>query len=286
MENDLFNQKTWESAWENDSNTNLKIMQRLGQMGSYNSKGFKKWANSYNANSFSNEGRQRVNRILKWVEQQGVSFEGISVLDIGAASGVFSIPMARKGAKVTAVEPSLDLATMLEEHANKHSVKVNIIQKPFEDFLKDTRKQSYDFVFSSMSPVMQNWKIVEKTLSYAKKYCYISGMSSRKENHVMDELLPILEIELKGIGSSDMAYILHLLFLKGYSYQSLIERHIKTVEIDIEDAVTKLPEWFVEYGIPLEDKLLKQSESYLRRTYTGKIPLRMGGRFGKVLVQF
>ncbi|MGM7681151.1 class I SAM-dependent methyltransferase [Cytobacillus sp. Hm23] len=285
MRSDLFNQKTWESAWENDPNTNVKIMQRLGQVGSYNTEGFRKWAKSYDEMSFSDEGRQRSNRILTWIEQQGVSFEGISVLDIGAASGVFSIPMARKGAEVTAIEPSSDLATMLAEHAKKHSVQVNIIQKQFEDLVEDNNKQSFDLVFSSMCPAISNWNIVEKAFSFAKKYCYISGMSSRKEIYLMDELLPIIGVESQGIGSSDMAYLLQLLFLKGYSYQSLIERHVKTVDIDIENVVSKLSEWFVEYGIPIEDKQLKKSEEYLLKTYTGKIPLKMGGRFGKVLVQ-
>lgn len=280
MEKNLFNQNYWKSAWNDDPNTSLKIMQRLGQ-GNYQTEEFSKWAKSYDKNSFSKEGRHRSDRILTWINNQVTSFKGISVLDIGAASGVFSIPFAEKGAHVTAIEPSPDLAMMLESNATTYSVQVEVIQKTFEEIAIDT---SYDLVFASMCPAMKDWDMVEKALSCAKKYFYTSMMAGPKEIDLMDELLPILELKPREIGSSDMAYLLQLLYLNGYSYQSLIEKHMNTVNIDLENAINKLPEWFIEYGISVDEKLLGKSEQYLRKTYKDEIFLRMGGRFGKVLV--
>lgn len=135
-----------------------------------------------------------------------------------------------------------------------------------------------------MCPAMKDWEMVEKALSFAKKFCYISMMAGPKENHLMDELLPIIDLEPREIGSSDMAYLLQLLYVNGYSYQTLIEKQMKTIKIDIDSAVDNLTEWFIEYGIPVEEKLLKKSEEYLRETYEDEISLKMGGRFGKVLV--
>lgn len=283
MEKNLFKHQVWKSAWDNDPNTSLRIMQRLGQ-GNFQTEEFKKWAISYDKNSFSHEGRQRSNRILTWIEDQVVSFKDLSVLDIGAASGVFSIPFAEKGANVTAIEPSPELSIMLEKNSMNYSVQVNIIQKPFEEISTDKNNQSYDLVFASMCPAMKDWEMVEKALSFAKKFCYISMMAGPKENHLMDELLPIIDLEPREIGSSDMAYLLQLLYVNGYSYQTLIEKQMKTIKIDIDSAVDNLTEWFIEYGIPVEEKLLKKSEEYLRETYEDEISLKMGGRFGKVLV--
>lgn len=283
MEKNLFKHQVWKSAWDNDPNTSLRIMQRLGQ-GNFQTEEFKKWAISYDKNSFSHEGRQRSNRILTWIEDQVVSFKDLSVLDIGAASGVFSIPFAEKGANVTAIEPSPELSIMLEKNSMNYSVQVNIIQKPFEEISTDKNNQSYDLVFASMCPAMKDWEMVEKALSFAKKFCYISMMAGPKENHLMDELLPIIDLEPREIGSSDMAYLLQLLYVDGYSYQTLIEKQMKTIKIDIDSAVDNLTEWFIEYGIPVEEKLLKKSEKYLRETYEDEISLKMGGRFGKVLV--
>lgn len=283
MEKNLFKHQVWKSAWDNDPNTSLRIMQRLGQ-GNFQTEEFKKWAISYDKNSFSYEGRQRSNRILTWIEDQVVSFKDLSVLDIGAASGVFSIPFAEKGANVTAIEPSPELSIMLEKNSINYSVQVNIIQKPFEEISTDKHNQSYDLVFASMCPAMKDWEMVEKALSFAKKFCYISMMAGPKENHLMDELLPIIDLEPREIGFSDMAYLLQLLYVNGYSYQTLIEKQMKTIKIDIDSAVDNLTEWFIEYGIPVEEKLLKKSEEYLRETYEDEISLKMGGRFGKVLV--
>ncbi|MGM0875761.1 MAG: class I SAM-dependent methyltransferase [Bacillota bacterium] len=283
MEENLFKNQVWKSAWNNDLNTSLRIMQRLGQ-GNYQTEEFKKWAISYDKNSFSHEGRQRSNRILTWIENQVVSFKDLSVLDIGAASGIFSIPFAEKGANVTAIEPSPELSIMLEKNTMNYSVQVNVIQKPFEEISTDKHNQSYDLVFASMCPAMKDWEMVEKALSFAKKFCYISMMAGPKENHLMDELLPIIDLEPREIGSSDMAYLLQLLYVNGYSYQTLIEKKMKTVKIDLDCAVDNLTEWFIEYGIPIEERLLRKSEEYLRETYEDEISLRMGGRFGKVLV--
>ena len=283
MEENLFKQQVWKSAWNHDPNTSLRIMQRLGQ-GDYQADEFIKWAKSYDKNSFSYEGRQRSNRILTWIENQVGSFKDMTVLDIGAASGVFSIPFVEKGANVTAIEPSPDLAIMLENNAKHYSVQVEVIQKPFEVISTDKHNQSYDLVFASMCPAIKDWDMVEKALSCAKKYCYISMMAGPKENHLMDELLLNIGLKPREIGSSDMAYLQQLLYLRGYSYQTLIEKQMKTVKIDVDSAVDNLTDWFIEYGIPLEEKLLRKSEEYLRKTYEDEISLRMGGRFGKVLV--
>ncbi|MDQ0229707.1 class I SAM-dependent methyltransferase [Metabacillus malikii] len=283
METNLFEHQVWESAWNHDETTSLRIMQRLGQ-GNNQTEEFKKWAISYNKNSFSREGRERSNRILTWIENQGVAFNNLSVLDIGAASGVFSIPFSERGAKVTAIESSPDLSILLEKNAKKYSVHVDVIRKPFEETTFDNQTHIYDLVFASMCPAMKDWETVEKALKLAKKYCYISMMAGQKENHLMDELLPVIDIKPRGIGSSDMAYLLQLLYINGYSYQTFIERQMKTVKINVNRAIDKLPEWFIGYQIPLEEKLLKKCEDYLRETYEDEIMLTMGGRFGKVLV--
>lgn len=52
---------------------------------------------------------------MGWIENQGVDFAGLSILDIGAASGIFTIPFAEKGASVTAVEPSELLVSLMKE---------------------------------------------------------------------------------------------------------------------------------------------------------------------------
>jgi len=207
VHNYLFDKRVWIDAWRNDPHTALRIMERFDQ-GSNSTEEFKKWAQSYNKSSFSDEGRRRSDRILTWVEHQIGTFENRSVLDIGAASGSFSIPFAERGALVTAVEPSYDMASMLKSNAALYTVDVKIIQQSFEE-LVEKHENSYDLVFASMCPAMKDWDAVERAIRLANKYCYISFMAGPKENGIMVELLQSLGLK-STIESSDMSYLQHL----------------------------------------------------------------------------
>ena len=81
-------------------------MKRAG-LGDPSAPGFEKWAENFNKNFYQKK------RIMNWIEQQTGRFSNLSVLD-GAASGVFSVPFAKEGAKVTALEPSPILHDMLK----------------------------------------------------------------------------------------------------------------------------------------------------------------------------
>lgn len=282
MNHPLFNQQIWEKAWEQDPNTSLKRMKEVG-FPTYESQGFSKWAKAYNETSFSMQGQKRSARIMKWIEQQVSSFEGMSILDIGAASGVFSIPFAEEGAQMTAVEPSKELADMLKNNASTYSVKISIINKPFEEITLEP-VASFDLVFASMCPAITDWTAVKKAMSFAKKYFYLSMMAGPKRNDLMEEILYALGIENEPVHSSDMAYLLHLLYLEGYTYQSLIEKHEQKTMMQLEEIISQLPTWFRDYGIDADSNLMAEVEKYLRDSSKKERIVLTGGKFGKVLV--
>lgn len=132
MTKDRFSNQYWEKAWEADPNTQDKRMKRAG-LGNPSAPGFEKWAENFNKNSFTEESQQRTKRIMNWIEQQIGRFSNLSVLDIGAASGVFSVPFAKEGAKVTALEPSPILHDMLKNNANHYDVSLKTLNQSFED---------------------------------------------------------------------------------------------------------------------------------------------------------
>lgn len=94
MTKDIFSNQYWEKAWEADPNTQDKRMKRAG-LGNPSAPGFEKWAENFNKNSFTEESQQRTKWIMNWIEQQTGRFSNLSVLDIGVASGVFSVPFAK-----------------------------------------------------------------------------------------------------------------------------------------------------------------------------------------------
>lgn len=288
MTNGLFDAAVWEKAWKEDAHTSVKMMKNAGIDPTH---AFDHKAHVFNKEVFSEEGRRRARRITGWLEDQGVVFKGSSVLDIGAASGGFTVPFAAKGASVTAVEPSLPLAGLMKENlAGIDAGSVEIINQPFEDI--DTQAQgwekAFDIVFVSMCPVWNDWEDVEKLLGCARDFCYLSTMVGTAEHSLLDEVWPLVSSHPRKAGHMEMSYLTQLLLLKGYAFQSLVTREMKTTvlphAVALEEAMTMLKISSVSAD---EQKRVRGIISgYLEQKYpSGEVTIRQGGRFGKVLVR-
>nr|WP_253299367.1 methyltransferase domain-containing protein [Paenibacillus barcinonensis] len=224
---------------------------------------------------------------MGWIENQGVTFEGASVLDIGAASGIFTIPFAEKGAAVTAVEPSTLLVSLMKETIPADlQNNITIVSERFEEISIQDKgwEKQYDIVFASMCPAMSNWETIEQAINCARKYVYVSMMAGIKEHTLMDELRTLLGMEVP-YKAGDMAYLQQLLYLKGYSYTMIVTREINDFEITVEELIEKLPEWLHTYDMPNDAAALSKAEKYIRETYQeGVVPFSRGARFGKMLI--
>ena len=281
MPKDIFSNQFWEEAWKNDENTQDKRMKRAG-LGDPHAPGFEKWAENFNKNSFTEESQKRTKRIMEWVEKQTGSFSNLSILDVGAASGVFSIPFAKEGAKVTSLEPSPILHDMLKDNAQHYGVEVATVNQSFEDMSVENIG-NHDLVFASMCPAVTTWKAIEKAIDIAQKYVYVSLIAGPKENSIVDEVIAFLGIESQEI-TADMYYLLQLLYFNDYTYETLIERHTQHNDKSIDDVMQQLPNWLKEVEVELDEQQFASVEQYLRDKYGDNVPVVTGGKFGKVLI--
>ncbi|KWX85957.1 SAM-dependent methyltransferase [Paenibacillus riograndensis] len=286
MNDDFFNAAMWEKVWKDESD--LKI-DRMKKSGIDPTRSFDHKAKVFNEQSFNEKGRQRTKRIISWLEGQGVQFENASVLDIGAASGVFSVPFAEKGARVTAVETSPPLIELLEENvANFAEGQVKIVPEPFEDIDVASMgwNQTFDLVFASMSPIIHNWESVEKILQCARKFCYISMPVLHTEHSLVKEIWPLVTGQSYQSKLTEMGYLLHLLYLKGYAYETLVTAEGKTREIPGEMALQEVMTWLGHHRVPADERNMRIVANYLEQSYpSGKVVVQEGGRFGKVLIR-
>ncbi|MGF7047561.1 SAM-dependent methyltransferase [Paenibacillus sp. DS2015] len=284
--NDFFNEAIWEKAWKDDIYTRVNKMKSAGIDAAH---AFDHKASSFNEQAFNEEGRQRTKRIMNWLEGQGVKFKDTSILDIGAASGGFSVPFAERGASVTSVEPCLPLAELLVENiTGLTNGKVEVVSEPFEDIDVQAKgwRKAFDLVFVSMCPVIVDWESVEKVLSCAQQFCYISLSAGSIDHSLVNEVWPLVTDQPFDTEHSEMAYLLHLLYIKGYSYESLVTREMKTTEVSRKTALQEVMTWLGMYGLPADDRNREIVASYLERTYpSDKVGIRQGGRFGKVLIR-
>ncbi|WP_413373569.1 class I SAM-dependent methyltransferase [Paenibacillus taichungensis] len=281
----LFNLSVWEEAWRNQSTASKYNMKSVAFDAT---EAFERWAREYHQQSFTEEGKQRSERIIGWIENQGVNFDGLSILDIGAASGIFTIPFATKGATVTAVEPSELLVSLMKETIPASlTSSIDITSERFEDISIQDKgwEKKYDFAFASMCPAMSNWETIEQAISTAQKYVYISTMAGPKEHTLIDELKEVVGV-YPSYSAGDMGYMQQLLYLKDYSYTTLITKETSFIEMPVEEVVDKLKEWLSTYGLPADEDSLALAEQYIRDTYNdGMVTFSRGGKFGKILIQ-
>ncbi|RIX51573.1 methyltransferase domain-containing protein [Paenibacillus nanensis] len=284
--NDFFDAAIWEEAWKRHGDT---LVNKMKQAGIDPARSFDHKAKTFNEQSFSEEGKKRSSRILNWLETQGVRFDNASVLDIGAASGVFSVPFVERGAQVTAVESSPPLVELLKENAAQFPEdKVTIVPERFEDIDPHARgwSKAFDLVFASMCPVIHDWDSVEKLLQCAREYCYISMPAGSAEHSLVNEIWPLVTDKPFNPKYTEMGYLLHLLYLKGYSYESLVTTESKTAEISTEEAMQEIMHLLRGHGLPADDRNRKIIADYLERAYpSGTVVTHQGGRYGKVLIR-
>lgn len=288
MKNELFDAAVWERAWKEDSQTAVMKMKNAGIDPT---RSFDHKAQAFNQEVFSEGGRRRAKRIIGWLEDQGVTFAGKSVLDIGAASGGFTVPFAERGAEVTAVEPNLPLVELMKDNvAGSATGSIKIVTKPFEDIDVQANgwEKAFDLVFVSMCPVWSNWDDVEKVLSCAREFCYLSTMVGPAEHSLLDEVWPLVNGRPRTNEVMDMAYLSHMLLLKGYAYQSLVTREMQTMVVShavaLEEVMTMLQT--SSRSADEQARVRRIVLEHLERNYpSGEVTVRKGGRFGKVLVR-
>ncbi|MHA6484193.1 class I SAM-dependent methyltransferase [Paenibacillus sp. strain BS8-2] len=284
--NEIFDAAKWEQTWKDDPYTAVNKMKSSGMdpTRSFDSK-----AAVFNKEVFSEDGKKRTNRIISWIEGQNVDLRGMSVLDIGAASGGFSVAFAERGAKVTAVEPNGPLAELFIENARSAPEgTIELVREPFEniDLAKRGWLNKFDLVFVSMCPVINDWESTERLLSCAKQFCYLSMPAGSRENSLMNEIAPIVSDKPIQDHIMEFGYLMHLLYLKGYTYESIVSRELKTTKKNREEALKEMLTWLRIHGLPADERSEALIKAYLEKTYSSEtVEYQEGGRFGKVLVR-
>jgi SAM-dependent methyltransferase len=98
--------------------------------------------------------------------------KSLTVLDIGAGSGRWTIPISKIAGSVTAIEPAVDMLNLLWENTKDAETKISTVQSTWEDAEIDV----HDIIVCahSMYSSPDLALFVRKMEQHARKICYMS----------------------------------------------------------------------------------------------------------------
>ncbi|BDQ33653.1 class I SAM-dependent methyltransferase [Pseudodesulfovibrio portus] len=124
--------------------------------------------------------------MLNRIREHGVDFRDATVLDVGCGSGMYTIRLAREAKQVTAVDISDTMLDILRQDAEEQGLgNIDYVRSEWMDFDSDA---TFDIVFCSMTPAIQDDESRFKLLSHAGRWTVFMGFDGVMNSDIMTGL--------------------------------------------------------------------------------------------------
>ncbi|MBP2134392.1 SAM-dependent methyltransferase [Methanomicrobium sp. W14] len=124
--------------------------------------------------------KKSAEETVQFLKENGFCIKGSSVLDIGCGMGALSLPLAREGAAVTALDISATSLEKIKETAEKEGLSVDTTECSWwtADIDKLGFRRNFDLVIASRTASVNDTKSFEKMIACSKNMCYYSSFLS------------------------------------------------------------------------------------------------------------
>lgn len=189
----------------------------------------------------------QTNRIIGLMEKRGVSIEGSRILDIGCGPGTFALPLALRGASVTALDISHNMLRRLSGGERQMGLKipgVETVRASWKhiDPVKAGLSGRFDIVLSALSIAVETEKGIRKMEQCSRQWCVCIAAGKIRHRSVCRTILQMFGAPLDP--RPDIRVIRDMVERMGrtYSYTSfpVITREIKTISELAEDVAKRL----------------------------------------------
>jgi SAM-dependent methyltransferase len=233
-------------------------------------------------------GEKRTEEVLRWIENQGINLDGLTVLDIGAGPGTFSCAFAKKTGRVTALEPTMGMSGVIRERKKAEQLhNLEVVQMPWEtvDIEEMGWKGAFDLVFISMCPGVQSVDLFEKAMSCAKKYLYFSGWAGRRESEAFCELWKELYGNEAPTFQSDIIYLMNWLYASGFDLTFDVKLDSRIQVFTEKEGAEELIARLSFQGRDIEALSEKVSAFVSKRSQKGQFKTKAVSRSGRILLR-
>lgn len=140
---------------------------------------------------FAEKSLTKTREIISKAEQRGVQLNGASLLDIGCGTGVYTLPLAQRAAKVVGLDLSEEMARRFEQERQAHGIdNASVIQMPWSDAAvsKHGLEKAFDIVWAAMTPAVRSPEDVARMNRCARKWCVYIGWGGVREDPFLAEV--------------------------------------------------------------------------------------------------
>jgi ubiquinone/menaquinone biosynthesis C-methylase UbiE len=138
------------------------------------------------------EGDTYQSKMLGLMRENGVQFDGMEFLDVGAGTGAYSLPIAKVAKNVTSLDISGGMLKILSETAEKLGLKnITCIESDWVDY---TPEKQYDIILCSLTPALKDEAAAEKVLNHIRRWGIQIGSPRPLKAYMLEGIFKLHDI--------------------------------------------------------------------------------------------
>jgi SAM-dependent methyltransferase len=229
-----------------------------------------------------------ITDLFGMLDEAGFHTDGACVLDIGCGPGALSVPLARAGARVTALDISSKALEYVRETADREGLPIEPVECSWwtADIDELRFRKKFDLVIASMTPSIKDPETFDRMTACSRKFCYYAGSVPGGGNRLCGEIYRnILKTTPppRDHGGSWFLYHFMYLYLGGFRPIVRIHHMQNRMQNNWEEAAEMAIRTLGRDEICTE-AVKKKIRTYYRNTAVdGKCSSRAGGYMGMML---
>lgn len=211
--------------------------------------------------------KKKTDEFFSLLREAGFSPEGATILDIGCGPGSISLPLARAGAKVIALDISTGMLNRLKASAEEEDLDITPIECSWwtADIDKLGMRNRFDLVVASMTPGIRDVESFDRMMACSKRYCYYSNYIKADPEKIPKEIY--IRILKKAPANTIFAsgFLYPFMYLYTLGIQPVVKIKYKSVKRDQNwlEAAEKAIDFF-QLTQPISTDVKGQIRDYYR----------------------